>query len=54
MQGSDGRRKNEGMGPSFLLSNINLINTQSGRGKSSFLIDHAELSNAILVAVMET
>ena len=53
-QGTDGRRNNEGLGSSFLLSNINRLITKSGRSKSSFLRDQAELSNAILVAVTET
>ena len=40
--------------PTFLLSNIQRLITQSGRTKTKFLSDQAGLKNALLVAVTET
>ena len=40
--------------PTFLLTNINRLITPTGRTKSGFLADQAELKNAIFVAVTET
>ena len=38
----------------FILSNIQRLITPSGRSKSGFLHDQAQLGNALLVAVTET
>ena len=44
----------EGKPQSFLLSNIQRLITSTGKTKSKFLSDQAELKNALLVAVTET
>ena len=38
----------------FILTNINRLMTSSGRKKSGFLANQAELNNALFVAVTET
>ena len=50
---STGRKSGLGS-QSFLLSNIQRLITPSGRTKSGFLSDQAQLSGALLVAVTET
>ena len=42
------------MGQTFILTNIQRLITPSGRTKSGFLHDQAQLGNALLVAVTET
>ena len=43
-----------GIVPSFILTNINRLITQSGRTKLAFLRDQAELNKSMFVAVTET
>ena len=44
----------EKQSPTFILTNINRLMTISGRKKSGFLANQAELNNALFVAVTET
>jgi hypothetical protein len=49
-----GCKKRGGPGPSFLLTNIARLITQSGRSKASFLKDQAEANNCQFIGVTET